>query len=169
MGTLTEPLAQLPLLEGLDADEFLAVTGRLTREQYPAGTRILEEGYGGLKLYVLVEGRVKVYRTMGRSQLLITTLDPPETFGEISIIDGGPASATVEAETDVVVMTLLRDEFYDLVNSSWVIQAKIFKNLLHAMCQRVRGTTNQVQDYFAINQALCENENFRKFYKLFIV
>jgi len=34
------------------------------------------------------------------------------------------------------------------------------------MCQRIRSTTNQVQDYFAINQALCQNENFREFYQL---
>ena len=169
MASPKEPLAQLPLLEGLDADEFLTVTKRLTREQFPAGTRILEEGYGGLKLYVLTEGRVKVFRNMGRSQLLITTLDPPETFGEISMVDGGPASATVEAETDVVALTILRDEFYDLLNSSWELQAKLYRNLIHTMCQRIRATTNQVQDYFAINQALCENENFRKFYKLFIV
>jgi CRP/FNR family cyclic AMP-dependent transcriptional regulator len=169
MADAADPLAQLPLLEGLDADEFLSITKRFNREQYPAGTKVLEEGYGGLKLYVLIEGRVKVFRNMGRSQLLITTLDPPETFGEISIIDGGPASATVEAETDVVVLTLMRDDFYDIAHGSWTIQAKLYKNLLHTMCQRIRATTNQVQDYFAINQALCENENFRKFYKLFIV
>jgi CRP-like cAMP-binding protein len=169
MADSMEPLGQLPLLQGLDADEFATAKERFLREQFPAGTKILEEGYGGLKLFILVEGRVKVYRSMGRSQLLITTLDPPETFGEISIIDGGPASATVEAETDVVALTMLRDEFYDLLNTSWTIQAKVYRNLLHTMCQRVRATTNQVQDYFAINQALCENENFRKFYKLFVV
>lgn len=169
MAERMESLAQLPLLQGLDADEFAAVKARFLREQFPAGTKILEEGYGGLKLFVLMEGRVKVYRSMGRAQLLITTLDPPETFGEISIIDGGPASATIEAETDVVALTLLRDEFYDLLHTSWSLQAKVYRNLLYTMCQRVRATTNQVQDYFAINQALCENENFRKFYKLFAV
>ena len=161
-----EPLAQLPILDGLDADEFLAVAGRFDREQYPAGTRIVEEGYGGLKLFVLVEGRVRVYRTMGANQLLINTLGPPQTFGEISFIDGGPASATVEADTDVVVLTLLKEDFHDLLDHSLALSAKVYRNLLGITCQRIRSTTNQVQDYFAINQALCENENFRKFYKL---
>ncbi len=46
-------------------------------------------------------------------------------------------------------------------------RAKVMRNLLREMCGRIRTTTNQVQDYFAINQALCENENFRNFYKLF--
>ena len=162
----TEPLAQLPLLSGLDADEFLAVASRFTREEFQPGTRILEEGFMGLKLYVLVEGRVRIYRHMGGSQLLINTLGPPETFGEISIIDGGPASASVEAETEVVALSLQRDDFHTLMASSLVLRAKIYQNLLDTMCQRIRSTTNQVQDYFAINQALCDNENFRKFYKL---
>ncbi len=161
-----EPLAQLPLLSGLDADEFLAVASRFTREEFSPGTRILEEGFLGLKVYVLVEGRVRIYRRMGGGQLLINTLGPPETFGEISVIDGGPASASVEAETEVVALSLQRDDFHALMDGSLALRAKICKNLLDTMCQRIRSTTNQVQDYFAINQALCDNENFRKFYKL---
>jgi CRP-like cAMP-binding protein len=161
-----EPLAQLPLLAGLDADEFLAVASRFTREEFPPGTRILEENFIGLKLYVLVEGRVKVYRHMGGTQLLINTLGPPETFGEISVIDGGLASASVEAETEVVALSLQNSDFHALLESSVTLRAKILENLLKTMCQRIRSTTNQVQDYFAINQALCQNENFRKFYQL---
>ncbi len=164
--TGAEPLAQLPLLAQLDADEFLAVSNRFEREQFPAGRKILEEGFIGLKIYVLVEGRVKVYRSMGSSQLLINTLGPTEAFGEISLIDGGPASATVEAETDIVTLALSKDAFYGLVDASPVLGRKLYGNLLQIFSQRIRSTTNQVQDYFAINQALCDNENFRKFYKI---
>ncbi len=166
MALASEPLAQLPLLDGLEADEFFAVTGRFSREQYPAGTRIIEEGYGGLKLFLLVEGRVRIVRSMGAGQILINTLGPPQAFGEISFIDGGPASATVEAETDVVVLTILKEDFNELLEASPALGTKVYKNLLKVTCQRIRSTTNQVQDYFAINQALCENEHFRKFYKL---
>ena len=162
----SEPLAQLPLLAGLDADEFLDVASHFTREEFSPGARILEEGFVGLKVYVLVGGRVRIYRRMGGSQLLISTLGPPDTFGEISVIDGGPASASVEAETEVVALSLRREDFHDLMDSSPALRAKICNNLLGTMCQRIRSTTNQVQDYFAINQALCDNENFRKFYKL---
>lgn len=167
MDETKQKLAQLPLLEGLEPDEFTAIAERFALEQYPAGTRIMEEGYGGLKLYVLVEGKIKVFRNMGTHQILLTTLEPPETFGEISIIDGNPVSASIDAETDVVCLTLNRDDFYEIVGQSWPLQAKIMRNLLKTLCQRLRTTTNQVQDYFAINKALCENESFRNFYKLF--
>ena len=167
MTDVTETLQKNPLFQDLEADELAELTQRLVHQQFPSGTKILEEGYGGLNLYVLMEGRVKIFRKMGDRQILITTLNPPQTFGEISIIDGEPASATVEAEDDVVVLSLHRDDFYELMDSSWTLQAKVMRNLLREMCGRIRTTTNQVQDYFAINQALCENENFRNFYKLF--
>ncbi|MGA9753133.1 MAG: cyclic nucleotide-binding domain-containing protein [Acidobacteriota bacterium] len=167
MAPFETQLAQLPILQGLEPDEFALVTGRFVREQFPRGSRILEEGYGGLKLFVMLEGRIRVYRTMGDTPIVITTLEPPETFGEISIIDGNPISATVEAESDVVVLTLSREDFYEIVQTSCVLQAKLYGNLLRTLCQRLRTTTNQVHDYFAINKALCENESFRQFYKLF--
>jgi CRP-like cAMP-binding protein len=167
MAPFETQLAKLPILQGLEADEFALVTGRFVREQFPKGSRILEEGYGGLKLFVMLEGRIRVYRTMGDTPIVLTTLEPPETFGEISVIDGKPISATVEAESDVVALTLSREDFYEIVQSSCVLRAKLYGNLLRTLCQRLRTTTNQVQDYFAINKALCENESFRQFYKLF--
>lgn len=160
-------LAGLPLLDGLTQEEFDLVAARFSEEQFPAGTSIVEQGYGGFRLFVLMEGRIRVYRTLNGSKVLITTMEKPETFGELSIIDGAPTSATVEAESDTIALTLNRDDFYEILESSTVLEAKIWKNLLLTLCSRLRSTTDQVQDYFAINKALCENESFRSFYKLF--
>lgn len=167
MGEFSQLLVKIPLLQGLEPEEFERVARRFQVENFPSGTTILEQGYGGMKLFVLAEGKTRIYRTLNGSRVVITTLEPPETFGEVSILDGDPASATVEAETDVVVLTLSRDDFYALMESSPDLAAKVFRNLLRTLCQRLRTTTNQVQDYFAINKALCENESFRNFYKLF--
>ncbi len=161
-----ERLSKLPLLEGLDEEEYNHVSGLFSEEHYPKGTHVVVEGYGGLKLYLLVEGKVTVFKTMDGARVTITTLEPQDTFGELSIIDGLPASAGVEAETDVSALTLSRDDFYKVLKSSDSLEAKIFRNLLKTFCRRLRSTTNQVQDYFGINKALCENESFREFYKL---
>lgn len=135
-----EELAELPLLEGLTEEEFAAIAGCFSEEQFPAGTTIVEQGYGGLKLFVLMEGRVRVYRTLNGSRVLITTMQKPETFGELSIIDGHPTSATVEAETDTLAVTLHREDFYRIIESSPSLQAKIWKNLLDTLCRRLRST-----------------------------
>lgn len=160
-------LKDVYFLKDLTAEELGLFRGRAAQEQYPAGTRILEEGFGGLKMFILLQGKVRVLRRLGERELVITLLESPQTFGEISVIDGEPASASVEAETDVVVLALHRDDFFDLLKSHPSLQGKVWHNLVAELCRRVRSTTNQVLDYFAINQALVENENFRNFYKHF--
>jgi CRP-like cAMP-binding protein len=167
MADYAAELARLPILEGITGQDFELIASRFRLETYPAGVKILEQGFGGLKLFVVLEGKIRVFRTMNGSKIVLTTLEAPETFGELSIIDGDPASASVEAETDVKVLTLQRDDFYEALDGAWELQARVWNNLLKTLCRRLRNTTNQVQDYFAINKALCENESFRSFYKLF--
>lgn len=160
-------LKDVYFLKDLGTEELALFRARATQEQFPAGTRILEEGFGGLKMYFLVEGKVRVLRRLGERELVITILESPQTFGEISVVDGEPASASVEAETDSVALALSRDDFFGVLQGSAPIREKVWRNLALEMCRRVRSTTNQVLDYFAINQALVENENFRNFYKHF--
>lgn len=153
--------------KGLNAEELDLFRPKFAQEQFPAGTRILEEGFGGLKLYILLEGKVRVLRRLGERELIITLLESPQTFGEISVFDGEPASASVEAETDTTALAISRDELFEVFKNSPAAAGKVWRNLAVEMCRRVRSTTNQVLDYFAINQALVENENFRNFYKHF--
>lgn len=162
-----EALKNLQLLEGLDDDELARFAGKLVRETLSAGTPVLQQGYASDKMYLLLEGRARVLRKMGSAEVLITELDPPQTFGEMGMVDGEPASATVVAGTDLVVLSLRRDDLRELVDSSHALAAKFWRNLARELTRRIRATTNQVQDYFAINQALCENESFREFYKLY--
>jgi len=162
-----EALKKIQLLEGLGEADISLFAGRLAREVVPEGTAVLQQGYASDKMYVLLEGRARVLRKMGTREVLITELDPPQTFGEMGMVDGEPASATVVAGTDLVVLSLRRDDLRELVESSPALAAAFWHNLSRALTRRIRATTNQVQDYFAINQALCENESFREFYKLY--
>ncbi|MEJ2367304.1 MAG: cyclic nucleotide-binding domain-containing protein [Acidobacteriota bacterium] len=160
-------LDQIHLLKGLEADELAAVTGALQREQFPAGTVILDQGYGNLKLFILVEGKVQILRKAGKLEALIGVLEPFQTFGEMSVVDGRPVSATVRAESDVTALALSRDRFEALTAESPRLAARLWENLCRELVSRIRSTTDQVQDYFAVNQALCENETFREFYRLY--
>jgi len=94
----TESLRRVPLFAGLDKKE-LEVLGKLIKEQpYRAGTTIVKSGAGGHGLYIIKEGRVSVVRD-GQS---IASLGPGQFFGEISVLDGGPRTADVRADTDTV-------------------------------------------------------------------
>jgi CRP/FNR family cyclic AMP-dependent transcriptional regulator len=162
-----ETLKHIHLLQGLDEPEFALLAAKLQHETFPVGTAVLRQGYASDRMYILLEGRASVLRKMGSTTVLITELEPTQTFGEMGMVDGELASATVEAVSDLQVLSISRGDFESALESSPALQAKIWRNLARELTRRIRSTTNQVQDYFAINQALCENDSFREFYKLY--
>ncbi|WP_374619662.1 Crp/Fnr family transcriptional regulator [Devosia sp.] len=75
--------------------------------RFKAGETILTEGEDGDSAYLLVSGAVKV--TVGTNRVAV--LNAGEVFGEMSLLDPGPRSATVTATTDVECTVTTYDEF----------------------------------------------------------
>lgn len=75
--------------------------------RFKAGETILTEGEDGDSAYLLVSGAVKV--TVGANRVAV--LNAGEVFGEMSLLDPGPRSATVTATTDVECTVTTYDEF----------------------------------------------------------
>ena len=95
-----EVLRQAPLFSGLDDEAAEALVPRC-REPAARGDVLFHEGDEGDRLYVVTEGKIKLGRTSadGRENLL-AILGPGQMFGELSLFDPGPRSATATAVTD---------------------------------------------------------------------
>jgi len=165
MTTAEQKPHEIYLFKDLEADEFAKLMGAFTIEKHPVGSQILVEGYSVPKLYLLQEGDVKVVRNIAGREITIATFGPPHIFGELGVIDGGPASATVETVTPVTLMECDRDIFLTILDESPLIGSIIWRNIVFELCRRLRRTTDQLQDIFSLNQALCENPQFMEFYK----
>ena len=127
----TESLRRVPLFAGLDRKE-IDMLGKLIKEQrYAAGTAIVKAGAGGHGLYIIKEGSVSVVRD-GKK---VAAMGTGQFFGEISVLDGGPRTADVRAETDTVCLTLVSWEIKPILmdNSSMT-----YKMLLE-MVRRLRA------------------------------
>jgi CRP-like cAMP-binding protein len=118
-------LKQLPLFAGLSPRELLSVARLLREVEVPAGERLATIGEHGRELFVIVEGRAFVTTRGGRS----VHLGPGDFFGEMSLIDGEPRSATVEAITPMRILTLGYREFWQLLDESLPIVRKIVRTL----------------------------------------
>lgn len=169
MSEIAEILKQMPLFEGLSEEELALFGARLSSQAIPSGTPVLQQGFASSTLFILLSGRVKVLRQLGKgAPVIIAEFGPLQIFGEMGIVDGQPASATVMADTDLQILSMSAEEFHALLESApATLVAKLWRNLAQELTRRIRLTTDQVQDSFAINQALCTNENFRQFYKLY--
>ena len=110
-------LRRARLFEGLgdDAIERLARLARVA--SYPQGDEIVEEGADFDEeadgMFVLIQGRVevRVCSSDGTDGRLLATLGPGEFFGELSLLDGRPRSASVFAVEETLCMVLHRWDF----------------------------------------------------------
>ena len=88
-------LRQAPLFSALDDEAMAALRTSLATTRLRRGEVLFHEGDSGDKLYVVLEGKVKLGRTSsdGRENLL-AIMGPGQMFGELSLFDPGPRSAT---------------------------------------------------------------------------
>jgi CRP/FNR family transcriptional regulator, cyclic AMP receptor protein len=126
-----QALAEVPLfahLSGRDLRRVHAVTEEYT---YPEGTVIAREGSSGDAFFVILEGQADVKRGGRR----VATMWPGDFFGEISLLDGGPRTATVSAQTSIRCLVLLHEEFLRLLASDGAFAAKILRGAARRLRQ----------------------------------
>jgi CRP-like cAMP-binding protein len=122
---LVEQLKTVPLFSGCSARELASLAVFLREVNFPAGREIVQEGRTGTGLHVIIEGETKVVvgdRTRRR-------LGPGAFFGEISLLDRGPRTATVVAETPVRTVSLSSWNFRAALKEHPTIAVKMLEEL----------------------------------------
>ena len=114
-------LRNVPIFRGLTKSSLLQVARQTHEVTYRAGATIVEEGEPGDVLFIITQGTVQVRR----QDTVVAEMTVDDFFGEISLIDGEPRSATVVAIDDVVLLTLSASNFRSLLSSPYVARAAL--------------------------------------------
>lgn len=102
-------LAQTSVFSELDSAALNDLASSCSHRTYRRGQYIVQQGDAGDRLFVIEEGRVKVVFTSEEGdELVLATMGPPEIFGELALLDGGPRSASVQALEPTTVYTIDR-------------------------------------------------------------
>jgi CRP-like cAMP-binding protein len=110
-------LGRTPMFAGLDQTELLGLGACARRRIYQKGEHIFHQGDPGDAVFVLVGGRVKVvFASQEGDEMILATLQPPDVFGELALIDGGPRSASIQTLEPTTVLTLTRATLLDLMS-----------------------------------------------------
>jgi len=105
-------LRKVPLFAGLHADALDGLAAQLRRRSFKRSTMIFHKDQAGDALYVIESGRVRIFLpTESGTELTVEVSGPGDVFGELSLLDGRPRSASVEALEDTTAFTLTREEF----------------------------------------------------------
>jgi CRP-like cAMP-binding protein len=121
-----DSLAQVPLFAGLPPRHLKRV-GDLTEEvRFMEGASVVRQGEPGDTFYVILEGEAKVAGPSGR---VVNRLRPGEFFGEISLLDGGPRTASVVAETPLKMLSLSRSSLLRLVQREPAVGVRLLAHV----------------------------------------
>lgn len=125
-----EYLAEIPLFAPFSKRELQKIVRASDEISVEAGRVIVEQGTTGHECFVILEGSASVRRS-GRK---IATLETGSQFGELALLDGGPRTATVTAETDMSLLVLGQREFAAVLDEVPGLAQKI----LASLAQRLR-------------------------------
>ena len=140
---MEDAFMQAPLFSAHDAEGAAALRASLAERHVSKGEVLFAEGDPGDRMYVIIDGKVKLGQTSsdGRESLL-SILGPGEMFGELSLFDPGLRTSTATALTDATVLGLGNDQLRPWLTG----RPEVAAALLQALAQRLRRTNEAMAD-----------------------
>jgi CRP/FNR family transcriptional regulator, cyclic AMP receptor protein len=135
-------LKRVPLFAGLTEPQYELLAAGSTRRNFPKGRMIVAEGEPSQSLYILLSGRAKVQRSDSEGkEVILAVLGPGEFFGEMSLIDDAPRSASVITLESCDFMAINKDGFKAMMTQSTEMCMQIMKGLV----KRLRGADQKIE------------------------
>ena len=149
------PLAHIPLFSMLDSDEQRTLFGSMRIEYIPAHQTIFWRGDRGDSLYLISRGQVSVSVPSDDGEhVVLDYLGPGGFFGEISLLDGGPRTATVRATQAVELYVLRREDFHSFMRQ----RPDVAIEILTVMGQRQRLSNEALRGVKNPNLAFAQTQ-----------
>ncbi len=141
------------LFQDLDDRELEQILSRTLPREFPAGRVIIQEGDPGDSLYIMVSGEVEITKQL----TLVLDEDTPKErvmirlkaedgvyFGEMSLLESDPRSATVTALSDCRLLELYQKDFLELVRNDPAMGVKLLLRLAQLLSRHLRKTNQDV-------------------------
>jgi CRP-like cAMP-binding protein len=152
---LRKLLSIIPIFEGLTDKQYNLIMPLLVPITQPADTIIINQNDDGDCMYIIKSGSVKITRTKEASEILIGTLDKGSFFGELSLIDNLPRSASIITTEETSLFRLNRHDFTKIIEDNQDIALIFYNNCLRETFFRFRGIIAQ----YTSSQVVLDNKN----------
>ncbi len=142
-----EILAESPLFDNLLPNELVMVADLFSVREYKGGDLVFKEGDVGDSMFVIAKGQIEILRPNPKGELTtIAVLDPPQFFGEMSLIDKEYRSATVRAKSDATLLQLSNENLHIFAKNfrngfTWVVV-----NIARVLSSRLRETNRRLAE-----------------------
>jgi uncharacterized membrane protein len=142
-----ELLKTIPLFESLENDDLSALAHKLRELNVATGHSVFAQGDEGDAMYVIGDGAVDIVAGSGKQKVILRSLIKRQYFGELSLLDGAPRSATAVASRDTHLFALDRDDFVAFIKK----RPDAALAIMHEVGERMRATNELMTRTVTIN------------------
>ena len=140
-----EILTQIDLFSGLPAGHLRRIVDIGLEEQYRSNATVFSEGEPGDKFYLIVEGAVRISRIVpGMGEEALAVLRPGAYFGEMSLIDDAPRSATAMCHEKCRLFVVNRRDLEDLLFVDRDLAYELLWNWVRTLSRRLRAANDKM-------------------------
>jgi CRP/FNR family transcriptional regulator, cyclic AMP receptor protein len=144
MSDVSDALAKIDLFRDLHTEGVERLAAICAEETYRVGDVIFKEGEVGDKLYLILEGRVRISREVsGMGEEALAILGPGAAFGEMSLIDDFPRSADARVHERCRVLVLTKSALEDLLFLDKDLAYEILWTFVRILSARLRETNDK--------------------------
>jgi uncharacterized membrane protein len=131
-------LAHATLFEDLSPEDVADLAEHLKRRTLAAGEVLFEKGDHGDSMFMVVDGIVDIYLPSAGDAVLLKQVNVGQYFGELTLFDEKPRSATARARTECELLELERDTLYEHMTK----RPRIAVSMLAELSERIRETNS---------------------------
>ena len=138
-------LAKVSFFDGLTPEALAMIAQVTTEETHATGTRIFQYGEPGDKLYIILEGKVRIFREVGgMGEEALAVLGTGEIFGEMALLDESPRSAGAIAHERCRLLVIAKDAFDDLLFLHKDLAYEVLWSCVRMLAARLRETNDKL-------------------------
>jgi CRP/FNR family cyclic AMP-dependent transcriptional regulator len=138
-------LSKVPLFEGLTPAALELISRIATEESHALGTKVFQHGDAGDKLYVIIEGKIRISREVpGMGEEALAVLGPGSVFGEMALLDDAPRSADARVHERCRILALPKDAFEDLLFLHKDLAYEVLWSVVRMLTQRLREMNDKL-------------------------
>jgi CRP-like cAMP-binding protein len=140
-----DQLSRVDLFSGLKPQGLELIAKVATEETHAAGTKIFQHGDAGDKLYLILDGKVRISREVpGMGEEALAVLGPGQVFGEMALLDESARSADARVHERCRVLAIPKDGFDDLLFLHKDLAYEVLWSIVRMLVSRLRETNDKL-------------------------
>jgi CRP/FNR family transcriptional regulator, cyclic AMP receptor protein len=152
MGEVAELLKSVAIFKDLDDEELAQVAEICKEEKFVSGEYIFHEGEHGNRLYLIVEGAVRISRDVpGSGEEALAILKPGALFGEMAVFDRSERSTHAISNGGTTTLTIGRPDFEMLLDFNRELAYKVLWSCVRLLSTRLRSTNDSLRSFLAMS------------------